>query len=316
MLFGDLFLKRSGLILLSLSLYWPGSVYAAKSCTHLFFGQFKIEKVKRTEVQQLAAEYPQFMENVRRAKQAILGAQFSMQPIADVTEMPSRTGLRGQGNAESLAALDNPLLKNAIVAVFNDMVDKPKMAKYIERLMIEAGVYMLRNKNNRTREVQDPTRAASPNAPNLYTTKEEFLKRGRIDHQSLLYVITHRVRSRGQKIAYIMPNGNFNSNSSRTQRYATFFQVPARGPFIDGAFGGGSSHGQDVHLIQMDYVADTVAKATENKSDIFWNYATDDSVAQPQRGTWVWDTLFDGMNSTFMHPEYLGPLLRQELPVY
>lgn len=302
-------------VLISILMLQSFPALAARQCSDLFFGDYRVQRPARTELQQLAQEYPQFMENVRIAKQSILDSNFTMEPITDVQQISARTSIRGRGNPSSLAERNDAVLNQTVVNVFNDLVNKRKMANYVEKLMIDAGIYMLRNKQNRTREVQDPNRATSQYAPNSYTTKEEFLKRGRIDHHSVLYILSHRIRARGENIAYILPNGNYSGNSSRTQRYETFFQVPRRGPFIDGAFGRASSHGQDVHLVQMDYISETLAKSTNNNPKIFWDYAlheANDSTA----GTWVWDTFFDGMNGTFMHPEFLGPKLQQHLPVH
>ncbi|MES3036747.1 MAG: hypothetical protein V4736_02475, partial [Bdellovibrionota bacterium] len=268
------------------------------------------------EVAALKTKYPLFKDSIQKAYNELsnITAEASMDagPITKVSEIKERiniSDLNQSYNLEKLQALD-PRAQEALVAVYNKLMDKKGMAAYVQKLMEDSAVEMARNPDARTRQLQNFPGSPS-NVPGAYTTKKEFLEKGQLDHQSLVKVLVHRFRGRGEKIGIIPKVGNYNGNVSKSQKYNDFYKVPARGGFFDKYFSAGSGHGQDVHLLQMDYVADVIFEKTGGNTELFWDYVT-------TRGTgdWVWDTMFDGWGSKYMSPEFTGSTMRKYIPLF
>ena len=224
-------------------------------------------------------------------------------PINGLEEITLRSYTENDTRKPDWIQTLNPILKTEIISAYNRLVDKQALAKYLTDLYKETAVHMMKNKGQSTSRISDFKNPASEVLTEK-TTKEEFLLNGQLDHQSMMKIIVNRIRSRGDQVAFIPESGII--NRTKTQNYPKFYQVPARGPFFDRVFRRASGHGQEVHLLQMDYVERALASREQ-----FWYYVTKEG-----RGDWVWDTLFDGMNNTIMHPEYIGPIIRRYIPLF
>ncbi|MES3036748.1 MAG: hypothetical protein V4736_02480 [Bdellovibrionota bacterium] len=309
---------KSALLILPVLLFAIPS-FGMMKCTAALKNVEKVSALKasKEEIADLFAKYPAFKPAIALAHKKISETSLALpdQPITDIqqVETGSIRNYDASYSPEKLAALD-PRLKDTLIAVFNALKDKKGLANYTKKLMQDAAVEMAKTPSARTRELKNfppENDYSGPDHTANYTTKKQYLELGQLDHQSLLKVLVHRIRNRGGRISYIPERGNYNENTTRTQKFNDFYNVPKHGPFIDKAFGPGDSHGQDVHLLQMDYVAEIVFKKTKGNPQLFWDYVN-------TRGTggWAWDTMFDGMNGTWMEPEKIGPVLRQHIPLF
>lgn len=285
---------------------------AAPSCSSLKDKlNSPVYRATESEIRSLNRRYPKIRQNVEKTVQAIMAMNIAKEPITRLGQIKEQGSLRSfntndMSDPDKLANL-NPRLKRQILNVYNLLLDKQQFASYVRQLMLDTAVLMMKNQDQSTFRLENMEQPLSAKT-NERTTKREFLLLGQIDHQSMMKVLVGRVRDRGDDIAVILSGqrGGFENNTTRTQRYENFYEVPARGPFIDLYFGRGSSHGQEGHLLQMDFVEQILTNRRQ-----FWSYATNKG-----SGDWVWDSLFDGTNSTLMHPEFFGPVLRRTIPLY
>ncbi|MBY0553076.1 hypothetical protein K2P97_01015 [bacterium] len=303
-------MKNLGRILIAISLSFATVPHASAQvrCYSLFsITQPYLYKASRAEIKALYKAYPKIKDNISKMYNDIVGINMAKNPVTTIEEIQQSGTLRSYtvndtNKPDWIQNMDADL-KKQIIDAHNQLTDKQAFATYLTVLYKEAAVYMMKNKDQPTSKIADFKNSAS--APlTEKTTKEEFLLNGIIDHHSLAKVLVNRIRSRGDRIA-VIPQVGF-TNTTKTQNFPRFYQVPARGPFFDRVFGRLSGHGQEVHLLQMDYVEGALTNREQ-----FWHYSTKEN-----RGDWVWDSLFDGMNRTIMHPEYIGPILRKHIPLY
>lgn len=265
----------------------------------------------RSEVAALYRRFPQIRQNIDAAARDVARMSIGKTPVNRLAQIGEQGTIRSfNSNNDWSAGRISELparLKRQIIDVHNLLLDRAQFSQYVRELMIDTAVLMMKNETQSTFRLTDMNNPQSSPTRNR-TTKAEFLQNGQIDHQSLMTVLVARVRERGDEIAVILGSerGGFENNNTRTQRYDHFYQVPARGPFIDRYFSRGSAHGQETHLLQMDFVEVVLTNRRQ-----FWDYATDRGT-----GEWVWDSLFDGTNGTIMHPEHFGPILRRHIPLY
>jgi len=298
--------------------FWLGLLFfsftasAEESCAVQFRALAENAAISAEEVFQ---KYPKLRDNADKMNAAILEKNYPGK-VSTIEEIFSR-GIRNYnggdgGELAKLKALPEDL-QRTIIAVYNRLLDKQAMAAYTQTLLTDTAVEMAKRPQARTRAITNFPAVNGEIIPKQYTNKEAFLLEGITDRASILKVLVHRIHDRGEEIAFILPNskGQFSGNNTKNMKFENFYQVPGRGPFIDAGFGRHSSHGQDIHLMQMDYVADVIAEETGGNPRLFWDYAT-----KKGTGDWIWDTMFDGMNSTYMHPEHIGPLLRNHLPLH
>jgi hypothetical protein len=268
---------------------------------------FKATAQERAE---LLAKYPQFAEQIEKAVLGILNKKIPVETVADVTDIPNKTQIRKSFSEQIDFNNIDPIVAQTIVGVFNRLRNQQELATYVRELMQDAGVYMMKNPDHQTNQIANFPNVKGELIKGQKITKQVFLDAGIIDHHSLLIVLVHRIRERGDKIAVIPKKGNYNGNKTKTMRFTRFWDVPKWGPFFDFAFARHNRHGQDVHLLQMDFVEPLIRDLTANQPRIFWDYVTS------EKGSWVWDTMFDGTNSDYMHPETLGPLVREYIPLH
>ena len=203
-------------------------------------------------------------------------------------------------------------VRAAIQEVYKKLNDPKAMADYSDQLAREALGHMHLNSSARTRAVEfNQHGVAGAYLKDKYTTKDELLKKGTLDRQSVLAVLVRRAQDAGENIAIIPSTGSFNKNTTRTWKFDNFYQVPRKGPFFDNEFPRHGGHGQDIHFLQMDYVRDVIAKATNGNPRLFWDY-----IGSNRHGHEFWDEVFDSFARNYTSPEYLGPLLRQHLPLH
>jgi len=305
-------LVKSIAIGLSALVLAPAVSPAAPVCSGVFELAPKLKyKATAEEVAALHAAYPKYVQLIEKTLANIdqLSLSPSIVPIIKVTDMKSVRGATADWNNPAVIDALPESLKKQIIDVHNLMLNKQALKDYIVDLMNDIGVLMMKEKNRETLgrdNLEQPLSAKNTTK----TKKEDFLQAGAVDRNSMLKVLVSRVRSRGDQITVILsgPKGGFDSNKTKTQKYAQFWEVPRKGPFFDLYFGAGSSHGQEKHLLQMDFVEKALDPVNRRE---FWDYVT-----STNQGSWAWDTMFDGTNSTFMHPEHIGPMLNKTLPLF
>ncbi|MES3037617.1 MAG: hypothetical protein V4736_06890 [Bdellovibrionota bacterium] len=216
--------------------------------------------------------------------------------------------LFGTGKITPAALLGLPKeVKGSLLAVHNALRDTPAFREYLKTLLYDVAVEMSKNREALIRELGGPQGQYRLSAKPT-VTKLSYLEAGNFDHQALMKVLIHRVRARNESMVVLQKNNKMSSWETGTKRYGRFFEVPRQGPFLDRAFVG-SSHGQDAHLIQMDYLSSVISRATNGNPKIFYNYVTS------PKGTWAWDGLFDSFSKGWMSPEYVNKELRVYLPL-
>lgn len=268
-------------------------------------------KASAHEIAHLHKKYPKILELINQTLENIENEILlsTIVPISSLSEMKIVRGLSPNVSVSSqLLELSRTLpdgLQQEIVDVHNLFISKDAFKKYIYDLMNDVGVLMMKEADQLTpgrKKIQDPTSEKS--SP---VKKKKYLLAGAIDRNSLLRVLVNRAKSRGDKIGFI-PKTGFSKNSTRSYKYSEFWDVPRGGPFFDQFFDEDERHGQETHLLQMDF-AEVVLDPTRRRD--FWDYAT-----SPNQGSWVWDTLFDGREFNFREPEFISPLLQKTLPLH
>lgn len=298
------------LIILLLTYLLPPSVSQANLRCHNLFKNKRPPQYQATvdEVVQLLQFYPKFEENINKMIEAIRVIPISKKPITRIEEIGEQGSLRSYsyGDAVNRIKFENfdTDLKKQIIDVYNLLLNQEQFASYLKTLVLDAAVLMMKNNDQTTFKISDISNPLSAKLA-VKTTKEEFLLAGRIDHQSLVKVLVDRIKSRGDKLA-VIPKKGFSGNNTKTMKFGAFYEVLAYGPFFDRVFSINSSHGQERHLLQMDYVE----LALSNREQFWYNASKKGS------GDSMWDTLFDGTNSTFMHPEFFGPYVSKHIPLY
>ena len=301
-------MKKYQLVALTIVLLTASFSEAGVRCYSLFSSTRPYQyQAKAYEVEQLYKAYPKFRETINTMTDAILSVAITKTPISRIEQIQEQGSLRSYSandatNPENLKTID-PNLQKQIIEAYNLLLNRDEFSKYLKQLVLDSAVLMMKTKNQSTYKVADINNPLSEKLQEK-TTRDEFLKAGRIDHHSLVKVLVDRIKSRGDRVS-IIPSVGY-TNRTKTMNFDTFYKVPRHGPFFDNVFPVGSSHGQEGHLLQMDYVERALTDREQ-----FWNYTT-----KIERGDWVWDTLFDGMNSTIMHPEFIGPIIRQHIPIY
>lgn len=121
---------------------------------------------------------------------------------------------------------------------------------------------------------------------------------GELSRNDVLRVLVKRSRARGESFSAVT-----------TGDADTFFQTVRSGPFFDKYFQGGTQHGIDTHLIQRDFIAGTVDRATSGRPSEFYRHLS-------EGGRPIWDDMFDSFSpSSPTSPEYLKQYLNNHIPV-
>lgn len=284
----------------------------AQECASFFSDRVRPIYATRSQVQSLYRKYPEVKVKIDEMVKKFENYDFSSKRKATIADLATGGELRGPSThfIQNYASLD-PLLQKAIVDVNNVLLDGPQFSVYLRQLLEDTAVYARRDWHNRVPDFNNDNLMLRNSSRRV--RKIDYLKRGVIDNHSFLKVMMSRIRSRGETPTIIHKRGH-TGNGSRTQDYPDFHAVPRRGPFFDLYFGKNSSHGQTVHMLQMDYVSKTVYDSTNGNPRLFWDYATD-SVTE-QKGAWLWDTMFDGFNSSPQHPEWLKPKVTSVIQIF
>jgi hypothetical protein len=221
-------------------------------------------------------------------------------PIADISEVNLIKW--HEQNARAREVLPDSM-KKQIVDAHNLLSNAEAMKSYIQKLLEDVGVLMMKEADKMVYAV---SLESAFELTSQKVTKRSYLENGQADHNSFRRVLVNRILARDQKISVILrqQHGGFDGNKTKNYNFPGFFDVVRRGPFFDLYFKKRTPHGQDIHLLQMDYVDQVL---TDRKA--FWEYVTN-----VNEGIWVWDPLFDAFDRSYRHPEFLGPLLRQTLP--
>lgn len=270
-------------------------------------------KASTNRIEQLHQNYPKFYEKLNIWSETSWQSEFSNLKVNTI-ENPwdiSSNLVSGDRSKFEITRLKNlPInLQKTLVEVYNSLHNKTAFIDYLKTLYVDTAVHMMSRSDSLVKSSKDLVELYPELATEKKVKMQYYLEAGLLERNALLRVLVHRARARGQQFAYILPRVNYNYNKTKSMKFNNFFEVPFHGPFIDGYFTQKSSHGQDTHLIQMDYVADLIFKTTEGNPRIFWDYATRDA-------TWVWDTFFDATDGSLRHPEYLGPKIQKYFPVY
>lgn len=260
------------------------------------------------KIQEAMTKHPVFTEKISALKEDILEAVPRVSPRG-ITRTRAAAEVLGEGIVSPMTPAP---IRDAAIGIYQKMNNPSALAEWSEQLSKEALGHMHINAAARTRAIQIKY-DGSPGEyiKGLYTTKGEMLEKGMLDRQSILAVLVQRAKDSGERVGVIPMAGSFDRNTTRAWKFERFHQVPQKGPFFDNYFPRHSNHGQDIHLVQMDYIRDVVVKATNGKPEVFWNY-----VANDPAGAKIWDRLFDSFSSNFTSPEFIGPLLRRHLPVH
>jgi hypothetical protein len=278
---------------------------AQLSCKQLFKLETELRYSSSTsEKKQLYTLYPNYRKLVERTLENIENFRPTNEnPILDISEINLLKW--HEQNVRAREVLPESM-KKQIVDVHNLLSNTEAMKIYIQKLLEDVGVLMMKESDKMVYAVS----AESPSSFQLTqhkVTKRYYLENGQADHNSFRRVLVNRILARDQKISVILPqkHGGFSNNKTKNYKFPDFFDVVRRGPFFDLEFNKRSAHGQDIHLLQMDYVDQAL---TDRKA--FWEYLTN-----VNEGVWAWDPLFDAFDRSYRQPEFLGPLLRSTLPL-
>lgn len=268
----------------------------------------KPQELTPVDVTAAVEKYPKIADKISKMKTEV--EAFSL-------DVP-KEGLNKAGALNELGRRGAPLndapevIQETAAAVFLRLNDKKAVADWSESLAKESLAHMNRNAVARTRAVNaNQFGGAGDYIPGQYVQKQDLLKDGMLDRHSVISVLVRRAQESGERVGVIPKSGNYNFNTTKNWRFDRFHQVPEKGPFFDNNFGRHGSHGQDVHLVQMDIVRSEINRVTQGNPEVFWNF-----VANDPRGAKLWDKMFDSFNGDFTSPEIIGPLLRQHLPIH
>lgn len=302
-------MRKVFLLFTFLILTYSNSVLASLKCQNLFEGlKEKKYSSKEADVKRLYELYPNYKKLVIETLENIrLNEPNSGKPAQKFNEMSIYNldpAIREVENTLS------PTLKRNILAVYNALENKFMLIKYTKVLLEDAGVLMMKEADKMVLKRIDMTNPQSPLSKEKIT-KRHYLEMGQVDHNSLRRILTDRILSRGDKMSVILKkeHGSYNKNKTRNYNHEDFFGVLRIGPFFDLEFKKGQDHGQDVHLLQMDFVEQVLTDRHE-----FWRFVV--GATPENRQGWAWSLLFDGFDYTYRHPEFVGPVLRKTLPVY
>lgn len=119
---------------------------------------------------------------------------------------------------------------------------------------------------------------------------------GGVSRRAVIAALKARAEKRGEKLGTI--------TSSETEEFRKTLMA---GPFIDEYWGADSIHGRFAHLLQMDYIAPTLASFYPSGSSEFYGAIFDCG---------LWDFLFDQKVSGTIHsPAAVTYILRHELNI-
>lgn len=282
---------------------------AASQCRNLFLKPIELRySANKSEVAALYESFPEYKKLVQATLEEIRTTDpVASKPAESLQDMVFFTSTYDVPKIESSLS---PTLRKDLIAVYNALQNKFLLIKYTKALLEDAGVLMMKEADSLVLKRIDMHNPQSRFGSEK-TTKRHYLEVGQVDHNSLKRVLTNRILARGDKMSVILrkEHGSYDTNKTRNYRHDDFFGVLRRGPFFDLEFRKGDLHGQDVHLFQMDYVEQVLTNRKE-----FWLYVT--GATQENKQGWAWDKLFDGFDASYRQPEFLGPILRETLPIY
>jgi hypothetical protein len=184
-------------------------------------------------------------------------------------------------------------MQSTITAVYNHLHDTNAFEKYMSQLSADSAL-----------EVK-----ASGIASEV-----DQLEKGVITRNAVLRVLVKRARARGDDaFSTVVSEDSPDPRISQTRKPGTksgFRAAVGQGPFFDKGFNG-TRHGTDMHLLQRDYVSDTVNSATDGKPSDFWTFLGS------KQGINYWVPLFDAIDTSnsLGSPEVLRHLVIEYLPL-
>lgn len=302
-------MSRTVLNLILVLTLLPCFASASLKCQNLFVRNYSSKyTAKALEVAKLYEDYPAYKKLVTATLENIRTNEPSnTKPAAELEDMIFYNTVP---EIREIERNISPEVKKDLIVTYNALENKFMLIKYIKTLLEDAGVLMMKEADQKILKRFDMENAQSQLTTEK-TTKRHYLEIGQVDHNSLKRVLTNRILARGDKLSVILrkEHGSYDKNKTHNYKHDDFFGVLRVGPFFDLEFRKGQAHGQDVHLLQMDYVEQVLSNRKE-----FWLYVTGATAENKQ--AWAWDRLFDGWDSSYRQPEFLGPILRQTLPIY
>lgn len=172
---------------------------------------------------------------------------------------------------------DDPMLRTVLRDSYNKLNNPQELADYTSRLMREVSDEMAKQGGRLKRK----------------------LEKGELDEATVQAVLLRRAQTHGETVTTVT-----------TMRDRDFQKALARGPVIDRATGG--SHGTLTHLVQLDYLRETIRKrAGDQTPRVFEFYGS-------PRGAHLWDRTFDVFNESGPglgnSPQTFKRLLNQHIP--
>ena len=228
---------------------------------------------------EIREKYPKIAELADRARQETLAETRYAIKVEKSDDIPFFGG-HTKPPKDKLAEA-NPFVGETIKEIYNLNQDREAFASYIESLIYDTAFFM----SNRSRP-----------------SDLQSLSEGKIPRNEAVRVVVSRYISRGDEIGVI--------KKSQSNNNEHFRKVVNKSGIFDWAFVEGQLHGQDVHLLQVDFAYSTIYKATSGDTRIFWDYIGS------KKGIWFWYDLFDSSTLNPTRPEVFGPHVRRYIPFH
>ena len=263
-------LMRLAALIYVLALVTIPCVSAANiQCKNLFTRVTELRyAASASEVAKLYESFPEYRKLVLETLETIrINEPATTKPAFTLEDM---VFYESASNLREIEKNISPEVKKDILAVYNVLHNKFMLIKYTKQLLEDVGVLMMKEADLLVLKRTDMHNAQS-DFTSQKITKRHYLEIGQADHNSLRRVLTNRVLARGDQMSIILSkeHGSYDKNKTRNYRHDDFFDVLRRGPFFDLEFRKGQAHGQDAHLLQMDFVEQVLTFPL--KTEVFAN---------------------------------------------